>query len=440
MKKSLLFLSIICCALSCTQSFPSDNEPKVLEPRTTAWEEVLADPLKAAGQDNVYDLSAKELTPAPRGYQATYISHYGRHGSRLAYNAKTYTVLLEMLLEAKDNDNITERGEELLNQLSDFWVDGKYIVGDLTPLGWEQHQGIAKAMVQNFPAAFRKGSKVDACSSPATRSIVSMSAFLSSLSREAPKTEIYAHQSILDVQACRPNLGPNPFRYKGPDFPFPYTETTEEFLLRKYPDCPQALENLFKDPVAAIGDRSYFEVFFQFYLFISGIHSLPESIHFDVDGLVTPEQYTKLWEVFNYESYTEYYAYRTACCAIVDDIIDKADRRLAEGSRGADLRFGHDHSLLGLLMVLDLDGFGHIPASADELPLWFQNFRSPMAANVQFVFYTPKNGREGITLVKVLLNGEEAILGDAPQASWPYYYWDDVRDWLIKRTYSFVTH
>ena len=76
MKKSLLFLSIICCALSCTQSFPSDNEPKVLEPRTTAWEEVLADPLKAAGQDNVYDLSAKELTPAPR-------LRAGNQGSRL---------------------------------------------------------------------------------------------------------------------------------------------------------------------------------------------------------------------------------------------------------------------------------------------------------------------------------------------------------------------
>ena len=46
---------------------------------------------KAAGLDLAYDMTPKALSPAPKGYKATYIAHYGRHGSRYAYTAKSYS-------------------------------------------------------------------------------------------------------------------------------------------------------------------------------------------------------------------------------------------------------------------------------------------------------------------------------------------------------------
>ena len=67
---------------------------------------------------------------------------------------------------------------------------------------------------------------------------------------------------------------------------------------------------------------------------------------------------------------------------------------------------------------------------------WFQTFRSPMAANIQFIFFNPKKGKSGDTLVKVLLNGEEAHLGDLE--GFPYYRWDDVKAYLKARTGQFV--
>ena len=42
------------------------------------------DPGKAAFG---HDLSPKDLTPAPKGYEPVYVSHYGRHGSRLSEGA-----------------------------------------------------------------------------------------------------------------------------------------------------------------------------------------------------------------------------------------------------------------------------------------------------------------------------------------------------------------
>ena len=106
---------------------------------------------------------------------------------------------------------------------------------------------------------------------------------------------------------------------------------------------------------------------------------------------------------------------------IVEDIIARADERIAGGERGADLRFGHDYTFLPLLMTLDVNGFGHDVADPDEIPVWCQLHEVPMGANLQFVFYRSK--RSPKVLFKVLLNGREARL-PLPTDNWPYYDWD----------------
>ena len=431
--------SFFCIVPEPNAALRPDAKKEALFKRTNVREELLADWLKCSGLDNVYDLSPKPSTPAPKGYEPVYVSHYGRHGSRYAYTEKAYTVMLDMLREAAPAGNLTERGEQLRSDLEAFWEKAQYQVGDLTPLGWEQHRQIAKTMVKSFPTAFGKGSRIDACSSPSVRSIISMSSECVSFSREAPKSTVYAHQGLLDVQATRPNTGKNPFRYQGPTNYFPYPESSEEFFLRIFPQYLDVLGRLFKDPAAALGKRNPYDVFFNYYMLIGGMNSLPEEVRFDVNGLVTPEEYALLWESDNYERYREYLAYRTPCSSIVDDIIAKADARLSEGSRGADLRFGHDHVVMALLLIMDIDGFGTIPYTAEEIPYWFQSFRSPMGTNIQLVFYRPKGKKSGDTLVKVLLNGEEARFGTLETVSGPYYKWSDLKAYLSGRVDLFVS-
>jgi hypothetical protein len=404
-------------------------------PRTNVREEVLADWYKSSGLDCVLDWSPKPATPAPKGYKATYISHYGRHGSRYAYTAKAYTVLLDMLRDGAAQDNLTPYGETIHEQLEAFWKHAEYRVGDLTPLGWEQHRQIAETMVKCFPKAFGKGSKVDACSSPSVRSIISMSSCITSLSRVAPKTEIYAHQGVTDIQATRPNTGANPFRYQGPESVFPYDESSEDFFLRRFPGYKDVLARLFKDPDKGLGNRSAYDVFFNLYMFVAGMNSLPEDVRFDVSGIFTREEYAILWETDNYERFREYIVYRTPCSSIVDDMVAKADARLSQGSTGADLRFGHDHIVMALLMIMDVDDFNKYPSRADDLVQVFQTFRSPMATNIQMVFYTSKKGEP---LVKLLHNGEEARFGSLPSFDGPYYRWSDVREYLAGRVALFV--
>ena len=93
---------------------------------------------------------------------------------------------------------------------------------------------------------------------------------------------------------------------------------------------------------------------------------------------------------------------------------------------------------MSLLMIADIDSFGELPENPDELGHVFQTFRSPMAANLHFVFYRPKNGR-GPILTGLSLNGQPARLsaldkelGISPDES-AFYRWDDVKAWFGKR-------
>ena len=208
-------------------------------------------------------------------------------------------------------------------------------------------------------------------------------------------------------------------------------------------------DRMFKDTDRCLGGRTPFEVFFQLYMLVGGMQSLPEECRVDLDGLLTPEEFAIMWECDNYERFREYYGYKTACSAIYDDMVCKADAHIAQGERGADLRFGHDHCLMTLLMIADIEDFDTQPADNDELCYWFYTFRSPMAANLQLVFYAPKGwpekqqkvrGDKPQILVKLLLNGEESRFGKLETAQGPYYRWDDLKAYLQARTHLFVNY
>lgn len=405
--------------------------------RSGVREEVLSDWTLASGLDCVLPWTYNAGTPAPKGYEAVYISHYGRHGSRYAYTEKAYTDILNILAEGQHQGNLTRKGEALLADLLPFWEKVRYRVGELVPLGWEQQGRIAANMVKAFPTVFGKGSEVDACSSAAVRSILSMSSCCATLSREAPKASVYEHQGIMDIQATRPNRS-NPFAYFGPKDRFPYKEDPEAFFYRRFPGYKDVLARLFKDTDKCLGDRNPFDVFFNLYMFVGGMNSLPADVRLNVDGIFTREEFATMWEVDNYERYREYRPYRTSCCSIIDDMVAKADERLASGKRGADLRFGHDHVVMPLLMIMDIDGIGTEASVPDSVAFFFQTFRSPMAANIQLVFFAPKKGK-GDVLVKVLLNQEEVSLGKLAKDQGPYYKWADLKDYLAERTAIFVT-
>ena len=86
---------------------------------------------------------------------------------------------------------------------------------------------------------------------------------------------------------------------------------------------------------------------------------------------------------------------RFAIRPLMMDFIEKADAAMKPGShRTADLRFGHDTSILPLFALMGVDDPQHrnLPYKEAHAKGWYAFFQVPMATNCQMIFYQNKKG------------------------------------------------
>ena len=387
-------------------------------------DQVKADWRKAAAMEGPHRFDAPALTPSPKGYKPFYIGHYGRHGSRYAWNSKTYSYLRDVLVQAHEEGALTPLGEEFYRNFMDFYEIPLINTGDLVPLGWEQHQRIAGWAYESFPEVFRKDKKVDAVVSTSARSIVSMSSFCLKLKEKNPKLQIYESSTHTGMTVAAPASAPKPLRRVFKEDDNSRVESVSHFTHRIL-DYDGLLGRLFKDPnypSQFSGGRT--EFLEQCHQLIGGYHNYEERPLFD--NLFTADQMAMLWEADNYFSFYTDLSARYDNIPLLEDFIDKAEKAFGDPSRAADLRFGHDYVLEAFMCLINANGCGTVPEKASDVKYWFQSYNIPMAATVLFVFY--KNKKDDI-LFKVVWNEAEAALPQLKPVQGPYYRWADFKAW-----------
>ena len=141
MKKSILTLVLILCTmLSFAQS-----------PR----EEIKENIFRSGSNYYAYPGPLQErLTPSPPNYAPFYISHYGRHGSRYLINDSDYDKAFKTLSRADSMNKLTPFGKDVLRRVALIREEAHLRHGELTLRGAEQHQGIARRMIERFPQVF----------------------------------------------------------------------------------------------------------------------------------------------------------------------------------------------------------------------------------------------------------------------------------------------
>lgn len=385
---------------------------------------VSADRDKLSGCEGPYRFDAPALTPAPKGYVPFYISHYGRHGSRYAWNAKTYTDVKQVLDVAEKAGALTELGKQIRQDFLDFWFIPWVNTGDLVELGWDQHTEIARTMAADFPEVFSAGGTVLARSSTSPRAIVSMNAFTVSLQKAAPKVSIAASAFHTELSSTIPVSAPKAIRpvYSG-EVRLP--EPSLDFFARTV-DADAIIDRLISDRTLFEEEGGKTNFVWQLYRLWGGYHNYCDSDF--LEDVFTPEAALALWEAENYDLYCQHSGDRYQNISLLEDILVRAAGAIDGSGTVADLRFGHDTCFNAIRPLLNINGCGFEPETADEVKYWFQDYDTPMAANLQFVLYRPKKG-DGPVLFKLLLNGAEATLPQLEPADGPYYLWDDFTAW-----------
>ena len=408
MKRLLLALTFIICQLSFSVA-------------QSALEQLKADPRKAYGTDYPYSFNTRPLTKTPDGYEPFYISHYGRHGSRYYWTDRLYIELDSLLSYAHRKNNLTPAGKAFYEKFMAVKSELMTGVSELTQLGWEQHQGIARTMYNTFPEVFRNGGNVYAISSLTGRCVISMAAFCQELVQCNPKLEIREQSSRFTLDGVVPTDRQNPVKHRFPKARPRYEQHRDLFqdldTLRKI-----AVARTFIQPDSLPGNQHHIGS-----NLINLYTSLP-SIGYEgmMGNIITDKELADEWETSNLGSYSWVFFPQNDMIPILQDILKKADAVLnGTSDHLADLRFGHDTCLGPLTVLMGINGADRDPEDPNEVKNCYQSWETCKASNLQLIFYRGKKGADDI-LVKCLLNGEEARL-PVPTSSFPYYKWTDFR-------------
>ncbi len=393
-------------------------------------EDIAADQLRAGGIYYAYHPASLVVTPAPRGFKPFYISHYGRHGSRWASSEKSYGLLLGTMRMAAGDGVLTPLGERLLGDLELICAHAEKHAGDLSPLGREEHASIARRMYDNYPEVFRGECDVDCHSTLVTRCIISMVSFTDGLHGRNPKIRFRRDATAADSHFVFSVKGMNAVRAET-------AKRAEEY--RHSINDPDALfGRLFTEPGYA--DRRI-EDKYRLYDKLFTVAMIMQCVDLDVDirYVFTDEEIYNMWRGYNIQRYLSYGPSAEWGDNIVADakpllrnIIDNADKAIA-GDLGyvATLRFGHDINVIPLAALLELEGATFRSDDYDAVcENWIDYRVSPMATNVQFIFF---RNRAGEVLVKVLFLEKECRLPVKTDV-FPFYRWEDFKAYYEPKT------
>jgi hypothetical protein len=387
----------------------------------TSREELLSHMELTAGNYASYPLPTGHLTPAPNGYEPFYISHYGRHGSRYYWNAFLYRELDSLLSTAHRKQQLTAEGEAFNQKFQKAKDELATGVSELSDLGWEQHQRIARTMYNNFPEVFKKGGNVYAIASLVGRCVLSMSGFCQELVQCNPKIEIREQSSRFTLDGVAPDDRQNPIKHSFPSPKPRYEKNRDQF--KSDNSLPQkVIERVFTSTDSLPGDVARIGAN------LIDLYTTLPSIGHDgmMDGIVSDDEIVARWEGSNLGSYSWVFGPQYEMIPVLKDILTKAEAAIAGTSDHlADLRFGHDTCLGPLTVLMGINGADLDPEDPAQVKFCYQNWETCKASNIQLIFYRGKGGKNDI-LVKCLLNGAEARL-PLPSSLYPYYKWSDFK-------------
>ena len=398
-----------------------------LAQQVPALEQLRTDPRKAYGTDYPYAFETTQATAAPRGYKPFYISHYARHGSRYYWNDRLYKELDTLLASASSKHLLTEEGQAFYENFLKARDELMTGISELTELGWQQHQQIARTMYERFPEVFWKGGNVLAISSLSGRCVLSMSAFCQELVQCNPKLEIREQSSRFTLDGVVPGDRQNPAYHRWPKVR-PRFEANRDRFAYDQSLQKKVLSRVFTSTEGLPGDiRKVADNLVSLYT------SLPSIYHEGMMGnILTDNDIVDHWESANLEAYSWVFSDQYTTVPILRDILRKADAVLdGTSDHLADLRFGHDSYIGPLTVLMGLNGADLDPEDPYAVKDCYQDWETCKASNIQLVFYRNRRNPDDI-LVKCLLNEMEATL-PIPTDNFPYYNWSALRDFYLNR-------
>ena len=381
---------------------------------------------RVAANYHGYEFHPLAYTPAPKGYKPFYISHYGRHGSRLITYSSAHKYVIQKLTELDKAGLLSQKGSELLVHVKRQWDWQEPRQGKLTAKGAGEHDRLARNLYASFKPVFKGRKAVREVSSVSDRCHASMRHFTAAL-RDCNRKLTFDADSAQALMAYIMVTPPDSIVH---DRVKPYLDSLYEHWLVPEDAIAPLVTNLKKAMKIM-----HHPVKFERYLHV--VCSIAQN--FDPTPMyeyLPFEEAYKLWSIknanlyFNHCNSAPFGDLRMPYAStLVKDFVEKADECLDAGRYCADLRFGHDWGLIALASWMGIDGFDE-RLTRQNHERWKSGNEVSMASNIQWVFY---RNRKGDILVKFIYNERERTIPALEAVNGVYYRWSEVRPYLLGR-------
>ncbi|MBQ1623917.1 MAG: hypothetical protein IIT50_07145 [Bacteroidales bacterium] len=372
-------------------------------------------------------------TPAPKGYEPFYVSHYGRHGSRYMTSMNSVTRVSHLFDGLDSLGVLSAEGVALHEALKALEQSHEDQAGYLTLRGGREHQAIAQRLYERVPAVFSQPDRdrVIAESSYVQRCIQSLANFTMVLKADAPQLRFDVYAGERFMKHISPGTSAPRNRSHNAVF---------DSVLNARFDPTRAMNAWFTDPWEAAQHLGKYSVRqFIYYVFYAGGINQCLADDYDLPSIhrfFTEDELYNLWYCENLSRFDSMSNTLENNCRfnetgrkILADFVKKADAAVAGNDVAADLRFGHDTGLLPLLSYLRLKGYEKTVSMTQAAESgWYSFEQMPMGSNLQMIFYRDKKGD---VLVKILRNEQETTIPALKPYKGPYYRWKDLRDYFV---------
>ncbi len=408
-----------------------------------------------------YHPQQEKLTPAPRGYKAIFINYTGRHGSRFQTSAENDMLVTDILLQAKNENDLTDEGKIIYQKLLLLEQIEKGNYGNITKLGQEEQHDIAKRMQAENPSVF-DGGKLMVDMTEKLRTQQSANAFLSGLK---------SYDSTQIVSKIFPAATDSILRFY--ELSETYKMYTSSSEIKNHVDslmtdnrtataannvCKKIFITTFISKLnnggissnatgktqvvnTIIFSRSLYEIYASMF---SASEELQSNYKVAINTFykVFSNQDLLWFNIMN--SASDFYEKGpaenangiqvTIAAPLLRDLINTTDSAIQFKNFNAVLRFTHAEAISPLATLMRIPQASKTSKSVFTFSdVWNASGIIPMSANIQWILYS--NGEN--FLIKILLNEKEVPL-PVDTKTFPYYNWNNVKSYYLNKLSAII--
>jgi multiple inositol-polyphosphate phosphatase / 2,3-bisphosphoglycerate 3-phosphatase len=404
------------------------------------------------GSKTLYQNPQQKYTPAPKDYLPVFINHVGRHGARHLTKDVNTTYIYQLLLKADSLNGLTADGKLLKEKVLRLEKVEKKNFKSISYLGKTEQQGLADRMYANNTTVFSLPKPVlNIDYTKEVRTLQTSDAFLDEL-----KTKInvpYITRQINDTTLRFYDLSPAYLDFKENGDWIQTLEALKESL--KYKEIAKQISRRFFTPsfFNGLNEKDQDNFTSDLYGFITIFYSIQKEIEeagytkndLDMESLIPCPELATLGKISDAEDFlvkgpgTNVDGLQVKIALpLLADFIKTIDEYIKTKAINAKLRFTHAEAIAPYAALMGITGASKATKNINEINVvWKAEKIIQLSSNIQWILYK-KEAAENY-LIKFLLNEKEVAITGLTTKTFPYYNWNDVRAYYIKKIQSFNT-